>query len=49
LKNCSYSGKVMHSICLFARKKFEVSSLFVVIRSRSISNCSFRKKLIFSQ
>jgi hypothetical protein len=38
----------MHSICLFAGKEFEVSSLLVVLRSQSISHCSLRKKLFFS-
>jgi hypothetical protein len=47
-KNCSYSKKVLHSICLFAGKEFGVSSLLVVLRSQSISHCYFRKKFIFS-
>jgi hypothetical protein len=38
----------MHSICLFAGKEFEVSSLLVVLHYQSISHCSLRKKFIFS-
>ncbi len=42
-KNCSYRGKVMHSICLFAGKEFEVSSFIVVLRSRSMQCCTNEK------